>query len=281
VGYKVSDFLGNLAAKSLKLMPVVRPRPVSFFEPVRAEGALGREQALDAFSAFDQPEADGAPALPQPLIRPRSADPFAVQPPPASTPDSGEGAPRPPVWAARPVQARPFPGADAGAWPPETEARARRLAGPPSSRQPRPAASYAAAASQAPAQAPFEESRLAPMDAPVPPAGARESASDDARRQPASAPAKEPIAVERRAGGDMPRLTPASLTTPPRLTTATDIRPLPPGEPAPTPTIQVTIGRIEVRATPAAAPPARKERSAPQVMSLDDYLHQRNQGGGR
>lgn len=49
---------------------------------------------------------------------------------------------------------------------------------------------------------------------------------------------------------------------------------------AATPTIQVTIGRIEVRATPAALP-ARKERSAPQVMSLDDYLRQRSQGGGR
>ena len=43
-------------------------------------------------------------------------------------------------------------------------------------------------------------------------------------------------------------------------------------------TIQVTIGRIEVRATPpASAPP--KSRPAPPVMNLDDYLRQR--GGGK
>jgi hypothetical protein len=40
------------------------------------------------------------------------------------------------------------------------------------------------------------------------------------------------------------------------------------------PTIQVTIGRIEVRATPPAQPP--KQRSEPPVMSLDEYLRQRS-----
>jgi hypothetical protein len=50
--------------------------------------------------------------------------------------------------------------------------------------------------------------------------------------------------------------------------------------PAPVPTIQVTIGRIEVRATTApATPAATTARSKPPVMSLDEYLHQR--GGGR
>lgn len=48
--------------------------------------------------------------------------------------------------------------------------------------------------------------------------------------------------------------------------------------PAAPPTIQVTIGRIEVRAAPAppAAGPAPAARPA---LSLDDYLRQRNQGG--
>jgi hypothetical protein len=47
---------------------------------------------------------------------------------------------------------------------------------------------------------------------------------------------------------------------------------------SPAPTIHVTIGRIEVRATP---PPVSgvKSRSAAPVMSLDDYLRQR--GGAR
>jgi erythromycin esterase-like protein len=50
--------------------------------------------------------------------------------------------------------------------------------------------------------------------------------------------------------------------------------------PAPEQVINVTIGRIEVRAT---APPPAQARSAnqkPPVMSLDEYL-QRRAGGGR
>lgn len=49
----------------------------------------------------------------------------------------------------------------------------------------------------------------------------------------------------------------------------------------PPPTIEVTIGRIDVRAVapPAAPPPPPRERHEPPKMSLDEYL--RAQGGGR
>lgn len=47
-------------------------------------------------------------------------------------------------------------------------------------------------------------------------------------------------------------------------------------------TIQVTIGRIEVRATTAPSSQARKSGSAtPHVMGLDSYLRRRGSGGGR
>ncbi len=42
--------------------------------------------------------------------------------------------------------------------------------------------------------------------------------------------------------------------------------------------INVTIGRIEVRATPAQPSRPERHRSAPQVMTLDDYLRKRSGG---
>lgn len=51
--------------------------------------------------------------------------------------------------------------------------------------------------------------------------------------------------------------------------------------PTPAPTIQVTIGRIEVRATPAPKAPVRERPSAPAALSLEDYLKQRSRGEGR
>lgn len=49
--------------------------------------------------------------------------------------------------------------------------------------------------------------------------------------------------------------------------------------PLPPPTVQVTIGRIEVLATPAPdAPRPQTERASSPVMSLDQYLHQRSKG---
>jgi len=47
----------------------------------------------------------------------------------------------------------------------------------------------------------------------------------------------------------------------------------------PAPTIQVTIGRIEVRATPPPSSP--KPRATRATLSLDDYLHRRGTGGER
>lgn len=48
--------------------------------------------------------------------------------------------------------------------------------------------------------------------------------------------------------------------------------------PPPAPTIQVTIGRIEVRATSPSPATPKKAPSKPVAMSLEDYLKQRNEG---
>jgi len=52
-------------------------------------------------------------------------------------------------------------------------------------------------------------------------------------------------------------------------------------EAAPAPIIQVSIGRIEVRATPPPAQAPRPRPSAPSAVSLEDYLRQRSKGEGR
>lgn len=52
------------------------------------------------------------------------------------------------------------------------------------------------------------------------------------------------------------------------------------GEPVAS-TIQVTIGRIEIRAEQTTASAAAKPRGAQPVMSLDEYLRSRGSGGGR
>lgn len=51
--------------------------------------------------------------------------------------------------------------------------------------------------------------------------------------------------------------------------------------PEPAPTIQVTIGRVEVRATTPTPQSSKKERPKPPVMSLDEYLGRRASGGDR
>ncbi len=55
--------------------------------------------------------------------------------------------------------------------------------------------------------------------------------------------------------------------------------PAPPREPLAVPRVQVTIGRIEIRAAYAPAPPTPAPRPKP-AMSLDDYLAKREQGRG-
>jgi hypothetical protein len=47
----------------------------------------------------------------------------------------------------------------------------------------------------------------------------------------------------------------------------------------PMPTINVTIGRIEVKALPPAAAPPPPRKPQPSLMSLDEYMRRRNAGG--
>ena len=86
----------------------------------------------------------------------------------------------------------------------------------------------------------------------------------------------DPLTLSRREGG----LTQGLLT--PSATSIAPAIPYPAGPERPVsqpePVINVTIGRIEVRATPASTPQSQKTRSTPPVMTLDEYLQQRGKG---
>jgi hypothetical protein len=95
------------------------------------------------------------------------------------------------------------------------------------------------------------------------------SAHDDDDRRPARAQVIQPLV--RAVDPDVRRPTSAS----PRAGQT----PVPlAGEPPPT--IQVTIGRIEVRAMPPPASPTQSRRASP-IMTLEEYLRQRSHGGRR
>ena len=105
------------------------------------------------------------------------------------------------------------------------------------------------------------------------------------------APERSPLStiVERGPGGEASRANRSEPREPLQQETAstilqpkiTVIERTPPSvhREAPAPTIQVTIGRIEVRATPAAKAPVHERPAAPSALSLEEYLRQRSKGG--
>ena len=102
--------------------------------------------------------------------------------------------------------------------------------------------------------------------------------------------------VDEPRSSDVPALAAARLETAPSLrrgtSTSTSIRPAPPartpapiregeaaGQPAPVPDVHIHIGRLELTAVTAPAPP-RRERAASshKPMSLEEYLRRRDGG---
>jgi hypothetical protein len=96
-----------------------------------------------------------------------------------------------------------------------------------------------------------------------------------------SAPARSATtAVSSPSSPPEPAIPPTSpLVTPPIVLVPPLPKPDKPAAPSKAPpTIQVTIGRVEVRATPPPTPVPKKRRHTAPVMSLDNYLRQRNGG---
>lgn len=297
-----TDFLQRLVARSFDPAESLSPRPAALFEPARPIGGLPLVTAGDPYD-------DGAPE-PEPSPLRRSAS--EVAPPPARLllpEEPGSSAPRRGKPAtADPAQAR----SDRGAAPPTDRRPAPAELFPQERDAGEPAVTERSLLERVSREVVVERR----PDPPRRRAPSLSAATPD--RPAASEPSVHEVVVERFAEVPQPRQpTMLQRVVPPPARTSRgrgdrtdrEIRPPPPpsrprppvpvvveprvepsrrrdeppaAAPAATPpAVHVTIGRVEVRAFAAPAEPAERSRPRPNVMSLDEYLEQRSDGGRR
>lgn len=317
----MTDFLCNLATRSLDPTATIQPRLPSLFEPIHTANAqvfsypIGTDQAgLDAASAHVEP---GALALAQPStstsFRPASELPSRTdwqspanvpRQPPAdlttSGPYHGQLSGQPPE-PAKPViihqtKATPKPPpirpslnlAPPASHPTLASVLQPEVAGlsvKSTPRGPKPesptstlsttrnetdatSSRRAVVGERRPALEPVLERSV------IERVSLRDEAQEPAPPRPVSVLVQEKSPSRQASVVAQPQVTPyrepaASAFVEPAVT------------PEPTPSVQVTIGRVEVRATPPPTPSPKARRPKPPVMSLDEYLRQRANGGNR
>jgi hypothetical protein len=284
----VSDFLNNLARRSLGSAEVVQPRLPALFEQVQpVAGSLFAPRPLMSEKAQEQEilaerESENT-SLHRGNIRLSAADFLLARRRPDESSTREYFQPTPPKATVAPAMT----------WP-------RPIVPVPSSAL---AAQTPGARSSSPLSklAPDESGQLATRlnragkDATTPPAESdlssrtmlerREQVPELKPRLPVAPaqvnPPAEHGSPQYSAVADLPatlrRFIESRIKTQPQMATpAASSRPGGSSEP----TIQVTIGRIEVRATHQQAPAARG-RATSQVMGLEDYLRRRSQRGGQ
>lgn len=270
----MSDYLTNLVARSVGSTSVLRPRLRSWFEPVASGEPLNAETLMEPRIA-EQPAhesntpvnlASAQPALTAPsddatitldaTIRPLPARPFATL---------------------RPIQVDHFPVAVTprftSAPPDQTVAPMTKTSvqPPPVLRAPIDSAALA------------ERKQVARQNEATPTRNAANAASVEPKESMLMLPS---VAETSASAADASALEQTPIVARPRIARRQAERSVlhssSVNEPtsAPAPTVQVTIGRIEVRAN-VAAPAAPKARSKPATQSLDDYLRSRDHGGAR
>ena len=243
----MSDFIDRLAARAIGGEAALAPRLPSLFEPL---------QRAPVMAMADEGEVSARVRDVSPML------PTAAVPPP-----------RPPVPAHEPIEPRtartepaeqarlPLPecavtdAPPAPLLPPRAAAPVRAMAAEPSRVTPVSERTATTPSSVSP-----RESRIAPI---------RHEAAHPPTATGALLPAPAPVFATTSG-------LPAS-SQPGRAAAMRHPRDVPAGRASRTssePVVQVSIGRLEVRAAPAVATPPRR-RDGPQPSSLDDYLRQR------
>jgi hypothetical protein len=279
----MGDFLSNIVAQSLSLRQVVRPRPLSRFEPVQSTGDVTWAQPFEDGSGDTQ----AAPVQTEGLrteaaISPvqgeagqRRAPQLEVSPRRDVTGPSQLLSPAPDRHITPEIAAPPDEAAAPGHHMVVPESTSRV-----SGRRDRLEIGKKGATA-------LTEGRPRPQDSPsslFPP--------DLTEDLPGQSPGSEPtfsLEIKPRIERLVKELRPLAEVSPEKAVQAGPRPRQDPhfgakeqlsGSPSSAPTIQVTIGRIEVKATPAAEAPRRRP-TAPKSVSLDEYLRQRNERGRR
>lgn len=311
----MSNYLNNLVAKSFNQTEVVQPRVASLFEPLPmspgsvAGQGFNLEQLMDTAMSDETefedrsrertstvlpiepprerrsrtPDLRSPPITPQPLSNPFPTEETSPTPPPYQP----SSAPVEPIVTPLSVRGEQLPPGSASLEPFPVNREATNASGPRHpTEQPRlpvlettviqPSVSELVVSSKEPsptADLPPELFFLQTTNPVVPKASALP-------KQPLVPAPAESTAI------------PGSTSTPPSSNAVNVITQIAPpvksvsqnfmeggDTPQPSPTIQVTIGRIEVRATPPPATSLAKSRPASPAMSLEEYLRQR--GGAK
>jgi hypothetical protein len=286
----MSDYLGNLAAKSLAPAPALQPRLASRFEPLASAAPELREGP--AF--LEETVTEIAPPPPAPIptetesrspsppgrggqgVRPRRAERSEEHHAHVPTAEKiSEDSPEP--WRKSEPAHRRVP-APVEAEPERVQSVVAKRSVQPSEAPP-PAPLSRGERGNLAAAAGVDRDRLQPLT--VIPAPPRQDAPVPSLLSPRERGPEGEGSREFRTEKHQYRESPVPQLQP-RVTLA-ERQPFAPQReaPAPEPVIHITIGRIEVRATAAPKAPARERPAARPAVDLDEYLRQRSKGEGR
>jgi hypothetical protein len=277
----MTDFLSNLVARTIA-QPALQPRTRGRFEPAAAEAApLVWPEAQPQVARPTDSVAPRAAATPR--VRTAMSEPARTE---ATVRDESEHEepPRETVTPKNIEPPRPTPMRRATEpAPPAPRTQTREAATPP---QPARAETHREVERETvvevvtrtePATPPMQRraktSRTTPPEPTTPHRHDEVPPRIDATEPPSPASAEPAQATTRTT-----RTRRDTFANAPRLPASRQLADPRPLTPDPTPTIHVSIGRIEVRATTQQAPPRRESTRAP--MSIDEYVARRDANGG-
>ena len=283
----MSDYLANLVMRTLSPSACLRPQLFSVFDPAPARISAGPVLDAGMLTESSSIEENTTPSLASPPGSPivrapvrqqaetlhRGSDPLESSP---ALDHSNSNFPSRPWTKPRSTPITTTREADRGI------ERTEVVSVPPSLHDQLPETSLAALEPAGPAPAAvLPKLRVASL----PPAAKQQRSLTPRHSGTAPQPPRDTASIVLPAistptrGGETPLPVPAIR---PVVRAASIISPQPlPAKGDVVPTIQVTIGRVEVRATPAPASQSRPKTAAKPAMSLEDYLRQRRSGGDR